>query len=60
VSQVFTAAVEEGMITRNPLVAKSVQKPDPVKTEAIPWTPDEIDAVAGELPGRLAVAPYII
>jgi integrase len=47
------------MITRNPLTAKSVQKPDPVKTEAIPWTADEINAAAGELPRRLAMAPYI-
>jgi integrase len=59
VSQVFTAAVEEGLIARNPLSAKSIQKPAAVKTEAIPWTAAEIDAVAGELPGWLRVAPYI-
>ena len=47
------------MIARNPLAAKSIQKPSAVKTEATPWTAAEIDAVASELPGRLAVAPYI-
>lgn len=36
VSQVFTAALDDGIITRNPLAARSVQKPDAVKTEAIP------------------------
>lgn len=59
VSQVFTAAVEEGLIIRNPLSAKSIQKPAAVKTEAVPWTAGQIDAVAGELPDRLEVAPYI-
>jgi hypothetical protein len=59
VSQVFTAALDEGIITRNPLSARSVQKPKAVKTEAIPWTAAEIEAVADELPGRLAGLPYL-
>jgi len=58
-SQVFTAAVEDGIIAKNPLLAKSVQKPEPVKTEAIPWTATQVDAVARELPDWLGVAPYI-
>jgi integrase len=59
VSQVFTAAIEDGRIARNPLSAKSIQRPAAVKTEAIPWTAAEIDAVAAELPACLEVAPYI-
>jgi len=59
VSQVFTAAAEEDLIVRNPLSAKSIQKPEAVKTEAVPWTAAEVEAVAGELPERLEVAPYI-
>ncbi len=34
----------------------SVQKPDPVKTEAIPWTATQ---VAEELPGHLAAFAYL-
>ena len=56
VSQVFTAALDDGIITRNPLSARSVQKPEAVKTEAVPWTAAEVEAVADELPGRLAGA----
>lgn len=59
VSQVFTAALDDGIITRNPLAARSVQKPDAVKTEAIPWTAAEVEAVADELPGRLAALAYL-
>jgi integrase len=59
VSQVFTAAVEDGILTRNPLAAKSVQLPKPVKTEAVPWTAPQVAAVAAELPPRLAALPYL-
>lgn len=59
VSQVFAAAVEDGIIARNPLSAKSIQKPDPVKTEAIPWTGAQLAAVSAALPDWLRVAPYI-
>ena len=59
VSQVFTAALDEGIIVRNPLSARSVQKPKAVKTEAVPWTAAEIEAVAEELPARLAALPYL-
>ena len=57
VSAVFSAAVEDGIIVRNPLRAKSVQKPKPLRTEAVPWTADQIAAVAACLPGRLKVSP---
>ena len=51
VSQVFRAAVADKIIAANPLKADSVQLPDPVKTEAIPWTAAQVAAVAGNLPG---------
>jgi hypothetical protein len=59
VSQVFTAALDDGLIPRNPLAARSVQKPRPVWTEAGPWTAAEVEAVAAELPGRLGVLPCL-
>jgi integrase len=58
-SQVFTAAVEEGIIVRNPLAARSIQKPAPVRAEAVPWTEAEIEAVADHLPARYAAMSYL-
>jgi integrase len=51
--------VHDGIITRNPLKARSVQKPQAVKTEATPWTVAEVEAVADQLPGHLAALPYL-
>jgi integrase len=59
VSQIFRAAVADRIIGANPLKADSVQKPDPVKTEAIPWTAAQVAAVAGKLPDHLAAIPYL-
>lgn len=58
-SQVFRAAADEGLIARNPLSAKSIQRPDPIKTEAVPWSLAEVEAVAAALPGWLAAVPYL-
>jgi hypothetical protein len=51
VSQVFAAALDDGIITRNPLKARSVQKPQAVRSEATPWTAAKVEAVADQLPG---------
>ena len=59
VSQVFAAPLDDGIIIRNPLKARSVQKPRAVKIEAVPWTAAEIEAVSEELPARLAALPYL-
>jgi integrase len=59
VSQVFKAAVADRIIAANPLKADSVQKPAPVKTEAIPWTAEQVAAVHGKLPGHLAAIAYL-
>jgi integrase len=59
VSQVFNAAVDDGILPRNPLRAKSVQLPKKVRTEAVPWTAAQVAAVAAELPEQLAALPYL-
>lgn len=46
VSEVFAAAVDDGLIGRNPLHAKSVSRPVPDKHEAIPLTLEEVDALS--------------
>jgi integrase len=52
-------ALDDGIITRNPLKARSVQKPQAIWTEATPWTAAEVEAVADQLPGHLAALPYL-
>ncbi len=73
VSEVFAAAVDDGLIGRNPLHAKSVSRPDPDKHEAIPLTLDEVDVLALALahmpgcpedckqcgPSRFDILPYL-
>jgi integrase len=59
VSQVFKAAVADKIIAVNPLKADSVQPPDPLRTEAIPWTAAQVAAVAEHLPARLSALAYL-
>jgi hypothetical protein len=58
VSQVFTAAVDDEIISRNPLAARSVQKPKVAASEIMPWSAGQVEAMADELPDRLSVIPY--
>jgi integrase len=73
VSEVFCAALDDGLIGRNPLQAKSVQRPEPDKHEAVPLTLGELDALSLALrhtprcaadcdacgPSRYDVLPYL-
>lgn len=59
VSQVFTAAVDDRIIPRNPLAARSVQKPKPLVREVTPWPAGRVEAIASKLPPRLAAIPYL-
>jgi integrase len=58
-SQVFTAAVDDSVIARNPLRARSVQRPAAVHREAAAWTADQVGAAAAGLPAALAALPYL-
>jgi integrase len=49
VSEVFAAAADDGLIPRNPLHAKSVQRPEPDKHEPDLLTLEELDAVSAGL-----------
>jgi hypothetical protein len=46
VSEVFSAAVDDGLIPRNPLYVKSVQRPEPDKHEVVLMTVGELDALS--------------
>lgn len=59
VSSVFIAAIDDGLIARNPTQAKSVQRPKADPGRAVPWEPERIRAVAAALPARFAVLPYL-
>jgi integrase len=59
VEAIFTAAVDDLLIGRNPLKAKSVSKPKRTATDVVVWVPDEVEAVCGELPGELRAMGYL-
>jgi hypothetical protein len=50
-STILTAAVDDGLIAKNPCSARSVIAPTPVLPKLVPWTAGEVAAV------RSAVAP---
>lgn len=55
VSQVFSAAVDDGMIVKNPCRASSVRKPKIVPHKVVPWPADQVLAVERELVDRYAL-----
>jgi integrase len=59
VSSVFIAAIDDGLIARNPVQAKSATRPKAPDVKARPWTRGQVDAMAAALPGRFAVLPYL-
>jgi integrase len=59
VSQVFTAAVDDGIIARNPLSARSVQRPKPLRREAVAWSRGQIESVVATLPAHVAAMAYL-
>jgi integrase len=59
VGQVLAAAVDDGLIARNPLKVRSVSRPKPVRREAVPWSAEQIEAVSAALPAALAALPYL-
>jgi integrase len=51
-SAIMTAAVDDGLIGKNPCSAKSVHKPRPGKKKVVPWTTDQISSIRAGLPHR--------
>ncbi|MEU4832044.1 site-specific integrase [Streptosporangium sp. NPDC023615] len=52
VSAVFTAAVDDGLLSRNPCRAQSVRAPAPAEGRVQPWTTERVFAVRAGLPER--------
>lgn len=59
VSAILAAALDDGAIGRNPLKSATVDLPGRSGPKAKPFTPAEVDAIAGHLPERLAVLPRL-
>jgi integrase len=52
-SRILAAAVDDGLISRNPCQAASVRAPKPAVRKVQPWTGDQVAAVRAGLPPRL-------
>ena len=59
VSAVFAAAMDDGIVGRDPTKSPSVERPSPGRTLARAWSVGQVDAMAGELPERWAVVPEL-
>jgi len=52
-SAILAAAVDDGLITRNPCRAASVRLKTPPKRKVVPWTAGQVAVIRAGLPGRL-------
>ena len=59
VSIIFNAALDDGIVRRNPLLMKSVRKPKVIPKQVVPWTLATLATVSGQLPERLAAMAYL-
>lgn len=51
-SSVLSAAVEDGLIARNPCRSKAVQAPSVDDRRVVPWTVERVEAVVAAMPAR--------
>lgn len=54
-SAMFTAAAEDGLISKHPCQGRSVKKPKPGKHKVVPWPEAQVWAVQGNLRERFGV-----
>lgn len=59
VSAIFRAAMDDGIVGRDPTAAASVRRPAGRTRKARPWTPGQVDAMTAALPGRYAIIPRL-
>jgi integrase len=51
-SAVLNAAVDDGLIVRNPCSARSVKQPRPDRRRVVPWTHEQVGGMLTALPAR--------
>jgi integrase len=56
---IMGAAVEDGMIARNPCAARSVNAPAPEREKIVPWTVEQLQAVIDAHPPEWRAVPII-
>ena len=56
VSSAFSAAVDDGLLPRNPCKARSIQRPKPEASRILPWQAERVFAVRAALPERYRTA----
>lgn len=59
VSTVFEVAMIDGVVTRNPVKTEAVKPPKVLPKRVVPWTLDQIDTAAEDLPARYQAMPYV-
>jgi integrase len=59
VSTIFNAAVDDGLVTRNPFRTGSVRAPRVDQKRATPWDLRTVEAIGNALPDRYGVLPYL-
>lgn len=58
-SGILGAAVEDGIIARNPCASSAVRAPKVEQQEIIPWSSERVDAVIAAHPGRYRALPVV-
>ena len=59
VSTIFNAAMDDGIVSRNPFHTKSVRPPRVDAKRAVPWDLRTVEAVAEALPDRYGTTAYL-
>lgn len=59
VSAVFDAAVDDGIVVRNPCKAKSIRQPARPRRKVVPWPLAWVEAMGEALPARYSAMVYL-
>lgn len=59
VSAILSAAVEDGLIARNPCAARAVRAPKVDQAKVVPWTVEQVEAVAVAHPEPYRAVPVV-
>ena len=59
VSTIFKAAVDDGVVARNPFDAGSVRRPRVQATKAVPWDLAQVFAISRSLPARFRAMAWL-
>ena len=59
VSGIFGAAVDDGIVGRDPTKSKTVARPPRGRSRALPFSPAEVAGIAACMPERFALVPFL-